>query len=199
MNAPLKMISVLMTMLLAGQVHAQQTITGDVNRLNTLAYDKNINLRWQASAAAAGMGSLSAEWRASDYFTFGPSIAYVNWRVGDVGMSGYSVGLQGTYAFDQAFRDSWYLSPRIAYSPIRATARDKGIEYSGDVAGTTGSLIGGYQWFWDSFNMNLGVGATVNSVARLNLTDSSGNKLDKASQYYTGVTPVVDFEIGYAF
>ncbi len=176
-----------------------QSISGDVNRLQMPEAEKNVNLRWQVGAAAIGMGSISAEWRTSDYFSFGPQIAYVNWSAGDVGMTGYSVGLQGTYAFDRAFRDSWYLSPRIAYSPIRAAAKDKGIEYTGDVAGTTGSLIGGYQWFWTSFNMNLGVGANVNSVARLNLTDSSGNTLEKVARYYTGVTPVVDFEIGYAF
>lgn len=192
------MMTVILSMLMVVPAGAQ-TIFSDVNRLQMPESDKTVNLRWQASAAVAGMGSLSAEWRTSDYFTFGPSVGYVNWTAGDVGMTGYSVGVQGTYAFDKVFRDSWYLSPRIAYSPIRASAKDGGREYTGDVAGATGSLIGGYQWFWSNFNMNLGVGAVVNSVARLNLTDSSGNRLEKAAQYYTGVAPLVDFEIGYAF
>lgn len=192
------MMTVFVTVLMGLPAGAQE-LYGDVSRLQTPEPYKSVNVRWQASAAAAGMGSLSAEWRTSDYFTLGPSIAYVNWQAGDVGMTGYSVGLQGTYAFDKAFRDSWYLAPRVAYSPIRASAKDQGREYTGDVAGTTGTLIGGYQWFWTNFNMNLGVGATVNSVARLNLTDATGARLEKASQYYTGVAPMVDFQLGYAF
>jgi hypothetical protein len=177
-----------------------QTVSQGMSRSQVVRQqDRVVNLRWQASALSVGVGLVAAEFKMSDYFSFGPSASYVNWRGGDVGITGSSVGLQATYAFDQIFQNSWFISPRAAYSPIRATAIDKGVEYSGDVAGTTGSLLGGYQWFWDSVNVNVAGGAIVNSVARLNLTDSSGNRLEKASQYYTGVVPVVSVDLGYTF
>lgn len=182
-----------------GAATAQAQTTSARETGMVLPTDKSVNFRLSPGGLLVGVANLAAEWKVSDNFSFGPSVGYVNWNIGDVGLNGYSVGIRGTYYPDLVFRDGWYVSPRLSYDPIRVTARDQGVAYKGDAGGTRFVAMAGYHWFWENFNMNFGAGVAVNSVSKFDLRDDAGNRLEKVATYYTGVTPVVDLDLGLTF
>ncbi|MCX7978601.1 MAG: hypothetical protein N2578_06310 [Bdellovibrionaceae bacterium] len=54
---------------------------------------------------------------------------------------------------------------------VSASARAGGSEAS--ASGTSMSFILGYQWFWDSFSLQLGMGANTSTISSLKVSGQS--------------------------
>lgn len=171
----------------------------DVNTSTTPFTERPVNVRVSPALIAIGMVNAAAEWKWDNNWTVGPTAGAVGWAIGDDSLKGWYLGAQGTYFFNGAFQQGWYLSPSILYRTLDVSFKDGGSKYEGSNNGFVARGVGGYQWFWGNFNVNLGAGVAYNTNASFDAKDVQGNKSDKSFTNYTGITPAVDLQLGYVF
>ncbi len=166
----------------------------------TYAGEKMANVRLSPVVLIVGAVDAEADIKVSDNLTVGPMIT--RWSVdvsGDsLGLLGY--GVRANWQMNGAFKDGFYVSPFIKRWSMDITTTDLfGNKLSGDTAFNLFGALVGYQWIWDSFNVNAGVGYGVASLDNVTLKDSYGNTdtFDAGSAPIGGM--VYDFSIGWAF
>lgn len=147
------------------------------------AGDRTMNISVNPLGMAFGAVNANVDFKLSDRFTLGPSVAFTSVSSGGTSATGISLGANANlYLSNKAFQDSWILSAGADY----ASASAGSLSASGL---SIGSTIG-YGWFWDSgFNIGLGAGIQYISLdyTKLGLTSISG------------VLPRISFTLGYAF
>lgn len=161
------------------------------------AGDKSWNVRTRPLSLALGMINAQVDYAISDNLTVGPDFTSWNLTIGDYDVSASGFGVGANYYFDNVFNDSWYVSG--GYSSASATVKYKSslygnLEASAQVAGV--AIGGGYHWFWESFNLNLGLNTLLAATTKVELKDSTGTVRDTYT-YPGGVG--LDFAIGFAF
>lgn len=98
---------------------------------------------------------------------------------------GNSVGGIARYYFGDAFEeDAWYASVSANKSNFTASIYSDGSLYSGK-SGNSTVVGGGYHWFWNSFNLSLGLSLARNS--KISLTNSSGRRYKDEANSHTGI------------
>jgi hypothetical protein len=121
-----------------------------------------------------GFQNLEYSYRTADKLTLGivwTSATHV--KSNGIELNGDSLGAVARYYFEPALaRDSWYLSTVASRTNFEASVISNGTRYSGRSANTI-AAGGGYHWFWDSFNLSLGV--SVPSGSGITLRDAAGN------------------------
>lgn len=87
----------------------------------------------------------------------------------------FAVGIVGTWYSNSTFTDGLYLSPGVHYAQAIIESTGGGIRAEGNY--TVLSFFGGYGWFWDSFNMKLGLGVLATAGGDVKVRDSSGKQV----------------------
>lgn len=130
------------------------------------------NLRVSPITPFLGFLNIELDMPIHKRWTVGPSIIFKGSSSGNTKVSAYALGIRANfYISGKAFRDGWYLGPFAHYVDYEITRKDQAI---GDMKGQSGifsfgSFLG-YQWVWDVFNVNLGLGIQSTSESSITLT-----------------------------
>lgn len=156
---------------------------------------------WNISTNPLGLivgPNLRLDYKVAPQWTLGlnGSLIYIN--VGGVKANGTSIGIDAAYNFNQAFVHSWFIGGGVHYSVVKAKyTEDNGTEDNADVVNVSVPLIGGYHWFWGNFNLQLGLGPTLNFPSKKQITDKNGKDVKEVPLYAVGVAG--DASIGWTF
>lgn len=145
--------------------------------------DRSTNISINPLGFAFGAFNTNVDFKMSDRFTLGPSVAFTSVTSGVSKATGYGIGANANfYLSNDAFNDSWIVSVGAEYAYI-------GIDNLSASGLGFGATIG-YGWFWDSgFNIGLGAGLQYVSLdyTKIGFIDISA------------VLPRLSFSLGYAF
>ena len=156
------------------------------------------NFRFSPIGALLGMVNVEFDYKLSDNWTLGPTLTYWNFSLSGFSIKASSYGAQSRYFFNGVFNDGAYLGLQAATMSIKATITSLGVEYSGESNGAVIGAGGGYHWFWDSFNMNVGGFLYSSPATKIELKDSNGNKYDdQATSPVTGLG--IEYTLGWTF
>lgn len=137
--------------------------------LASAASSNSINIRFAPVNLVVGMVSVEADFGIGDHLTVGPSVTSWNVSLPGTSWSATSYGLRAKWFFDNSFADGFYVSP-VVYSSnwsmtvLGSTAKQSTTNYG---------AFGGYQWIWESFNQNLGLGYVASSETQITAIDGS--------------------------
>lgn len=164
--------------------------------LSVATAQADTNIRVGAIGLVAGVIDVTADFNVGDSWTLGPSIQYLNRSIGDFEASAFGLGVRGNYYFGRsAFTQGWYLGPSLSYMNVEVEDKDSGANATG--SGLTISAIGGYQWMWDSFNINLGLGPVYYAMGEVEVEDSFGEK--QSFDSYNGLGLALELTLGWKF
>ena len=168
-------------------------IWGLLHSLSVKAEDR-FNLTSNALGHAIGFFNLEFSYKISDHWTLGLTYADGKTKVNDIDISGSTSGIITRRYFLPAFdKSSWYLVGSADKRNLYANSTDSNKTYTGVYKDWVYSAGAGYHWFWDSFNISLGL--LVTNQTTLKLKDSNG------FEYKNQINPSVgiDFTIGGKF
>lgn len=156
--------------------------------------DKSWNVTFNPLAFLVGVINADLDFALNDNWTVGPQFATFNFKLGDVKAEGSAFGGHARYYFSGVFNDGFY-----GYGALGTASFKLEDETNGDNAkasGTTLELGGGYHWFWETFNLRLGLSLAGAGVGEVEIKDAGGNVTDTVTPR---VNTGLDFAIGFAF
>ena len=151
-----------------------------------------VNLTFKPLGLLLGILTARLDIPVSEKLVIGPELMYWNFSLGDASLTAQGAGVNFGYYFAGNFTDSWYVTPALGF----ASAIDN---ESSTGSATYASVTGGYHWFWDSFNLRLGLGVVTglgSSTIEVQNSDGTTEEVDAGSRYSGGT---VDFAIGFYF
>jgi hypothetical protein len=145
--------------------------------------EDNWNVRTKVFELLGGLANLRLDRCLGEQWTVGPEISYRNWKTSGVNLKATtSFGLTGTYSFAPAFADSWFIEIGADYEDVHAEATDSGGQaVKADFTNFSVRGLGGYHWFWDTFNFSLGFGLASNSKDKIQVKNAAGQVIKEAS------------------
>lgn len=152
------------------------------------------NLTSNTVLMTIGIFNLEYSRKISEHWTVGLTGARGTSHLGDFEVSGSSYGFIARRYFDKALdKDSWYLALAGDQPDYRITLISENTSYYADSKDFVISGGGGYQWFWKSFN--IGIGLLLTNKTPLELKSEAGlSYKDKLS------SPIgIDFTMGGSF
>lgn len=157
------------------------------------------NLRVAPLVAIIGIIDLNLDYKINNNLTVGPSLSYMSLTLFDVTIKGSGFGVEGNYFFSGVYTDGFYSDFGISTLNVEASARSNS---TGETAKATGNGLlyfvgGGYAWFWQSFNLNLGLNFAGTSMNKIEVKDSSGTTVESYNGRPTNAG--LDFKIGFTF
>ena len=161
--------------------------------VSTTAMANDWNVQFAPISSLIGLIDMNVQYKLADQWTVGPTILSWNLSAADISFSASGFGVRGTYAFDKALSDGWYVSGGMGTMSFAA----KSGAYSSNVSGTQMLVGGGYHWFWDSFNLNLGFTTGSSSVTKVEVKDASGTVVSSSS--VGALSGGLEFMIGWTF
>ncbi len=110
-----------------------------------------------------------------------------------------SVGARAVWSQNGAYQTGFYFSPiaQFVSAKVYGTSKASGNLISATASGITLTGLGGYQWFWDSFNMSLGAGLLVGAQASKVTIVEAGTSRDVSAERSASVA--LDFMLGWTF
>lgn len=170
------------------------------------SHSNDFNFRFSPLGLIVGSIHTALDYKVTPSWTVGPEISYWHLSVGS--STGYSssfdvksfgVGVRGNWFYNGVYTDGFYVGPSLKYaSTSLSVTRTDGSDVSAKASGMFAGALVGYGWFWDSFNIMLGIGATLNlgGENKVTITDSNGDK----TPVRTGVAGLdAEFSIGWTF
>ncbi len=157
-----------------------------------------MNLRFSPIVAFVRIVDVNFDYGITPHITIGPKLTYIDLKPLDVSLQASAIGIEGRYHFTQAFADGAYMSALLGTLNLAASVRSSA---TGENLTATGSGINyalgiGYHWFWQSFNLNLGLTVGGTSIGKLEVKDSTGTTVESAN---SNLSSGLDFKIGFAF
>ena len=158
--------------------------------------DHNFNLTFAPISLLVGLVQLEGEYKVSPSWTVG--LDYLSWNltIGNWGLKALGYGAQATWYSNGVYRSSWYLTPTIQSLSVTASYSSSISSGSATATALYGGVVGGYGWFWHSFDLNLGL-SLIQGLGSTSVTvsDSSGNKYSQTFPLSAGI----EFRIGWTF
>lgn len=152
------------------------------------------NLSNNTVGSFLGMSNLEYSQKISDRLTVGITGSTGKIDVGVIRVKGNSYGFVSRYYIDTAFKnDSWYLLISVTQNNYKGLVESNGVSYEGKIDGTVLGCGGGYHFFWNTFNLNLGLFLKNGEVIRL--SDNAGNPYKDNFDNRIGA----EFNIGWKF
>ena len=156
------------------------------------------NLRISPLSLLLGLVGAEADFGISENWTLGPTFYYLNRSSDDFDVSATSLGIRGNYYFDRAvFTQGWYIGPSVSFLSVKVKDNSGTFNDSASASGTALTGIFGYQWTWESFNINLGAGPVAYSLGKIRVKDSNGN--EDTYSTYSNVGLSIEFNLGWKF
>lgn len=165
----------------------------------TAAKNDSWNIRFGPVGLLIGLINMKVDYLVTDHIAIGGDFLTWNFALGDnsIKVNGYGIGAH--YYFNPRFEDTWYLTAGLSsgsfdatLSPLSGTKRTA--SYSGVLTTRFG---GGYHWFWQSFNMNLGATLQSSSQAKIEYKDTSGTVVETVNA--PGIGGGLEFLLGWTF
>lgn len=149
------------------------------------------------------MGGL--DFQVNENWTVGPQVNYWKFNLSSTSSSftsdfeirQFSVGARGAWFKNGVFTDGLYVSPQLDYKSIKLTTRDSSGEVSGSLNGVFATALIGYGWFWDSFNIMLGIGGTFGLGDQGVEVKASNGNTTRVSTSVSGLDG--EFQFGWTF
>jgi len=160
----------------------------------------DVNVRVDALSGLMGVANIQVDFGISTAWTLGPTFQYRNRTVDDYESTAYGIGIRENYYLNgNVFTQGWYLGPSVGY--IRATVkRDDSVhgDIEGSASGIAATFLAGYQWMWESFNMNLGAGPVYYTIGNVKVENGDGT-YDEEYKGYSGLGIALEFSLGWKF
>lgn len=156
--------------------------------------DKSWNITFSPVAFLVGVLNADADYAVNENWTVGPQFVYMNLKIDDLKLEGSSFGGHARYYFDGVFKDGWYGAVQLSSFSLEIEDEVDGDNAKASAVGY--SLGGGYHWFWDSFNLRLGLTLGGTTAGEIEIKDAGGNVTDT---YTPTINTGLDFAIGFTF
>lgn len=159
-----------------------------------------VNLRIDPLNTLIGTANVQLDFGIADTWTLGPSIRYIDRTIDDFETSAYGLGIRANYYFNRkVFTQGWYLGPSLGYASAKVKTDDGlGGDLEGTGTGVTAAVIAGYQWMWESFNINLGAGPAYTTIGDITVETDDGNYKEEFDGL-SGVDIALEFTLGWKF
>ncbi|MBX9767288.1 MAG: DUF3575 domain-containing protein [Bdellovibrionales bacterium] len=168
---------------------------------NAAMTEKSVNVRVAPLALLVNYLNVDVDFPVNADWSIGPTVTYRSFSESYAGFSSnistsvLGLGARATWFENGVFQQGWYVSPIAQY--ISASAKSGSASASVGVFGLT--AVGGYHWFWDNFNLNLGAGfSAVLGGSRIKVTDSTTTTSTEVNMQSSGGL-AIDFMIAYLF
>ena len=165
------------------------------------AHATDFNVRFSPVGMIGGLLNAELDIPVSDSLAIGPEFGYLHGTIHQKSVHIVAYGLRGVYYFNESvFTDGWYFSPGVTWSRVRVGATDAvhgPLTANGESFAL--SLISGYQWFWDYFNIALGGGLAWSSIGTLDLKSEDGVSRDTYKGPGTRAALALEFSLGFTF
>jgi hypothetical protein len=158
------------------------------------------NVRIDPLSALIGVLNTTVDFKLSSSWTLGPTFQYLSREIDSYDAMAYGVGVRVNYYFErEAFSQGWYLGPSFRYASAEVETNDPTFgKITGEASGIAAGLLAGYQWMWESFNINLGAGFVYSSLGTIKVENKQGNYSEDFSGY-DGVDLDLEFTLGWKF
>jgi hypothetical protein len=159
----------------------------------------DVNVRVDALGALAGIANLHVDFGLGNAWSLGPSVQYINQSVDDFEANATSVGVRANYFFNgKIFTQGWYLGPSINWMSVKVEDNDPSLgKLEGSANGMAFTVLGGYQWMWESFNINLGIGPVYYTLGSIKAKSDRG--FSEEFSGYDGMGISSEFTLGWKF
>lgn len=137
----------------------------------------------------------------SSAWTLGPTLQFVDAEKDGYEVEAFGAGVRGNYYFNgSVFTQGWYFGPSLSYVKVEVVDKDSLVgDLKGSASGVGFIAMFGYQWMWESFNINLGLGPGYVSISEVELEDDSGTVEEDYDDNYSGATLALEFTLGWKF
>ena len=166
-----------------------------------------LNFRFSPILLVVGFAAINVDYAVAPNWTVGPQLHYWNFNLkntnsdtfDEIKINAFGAGVRANWFKNGNYTDGLYVGPALIYSSVKVTGTDAlGIDYEGTGSGAFLSCLVGYGWFWDSFNMMLGGGATAGlGDTKVKVKDSLGNEDEYNSNPGGGLA--LEFSLGWTF
>lgn len=163
-----------------------------------LTAQAEINVRVSPLGLLTGYLGAEVDIPVSSAWTLGPELKFLSTSDGDYDVTGYSLGIRGNYWFNgSVFTQGWYFGPLLQMIGVKVEDDSGTTNLKGDATGVGATGFFGYQWMWQTFNINLGAGPALYTVNKVTVKDSNGNR--ETYSGYSGLGLALEFTLGWKF
>lgn len=164
-----------------------------------------MNFRFSPIGLIVGAVNVSLDFAVAPEWTIGPTGSYWHRSLSsdsayfseDYKVTSYGVGARANWFMNGVYTDGLYVGPSIIYASTNLTTNDGTGEVTGSASGLFAQGLVGYGWFWDSFNILLGGGATVGlGDTKITVVESNGRR-SEVSTAISGLA--LEFSLGWTF
>ncbi len=153
-----------------------------------------VNINTSPIGFVLGLYNVGVDVAITSNISIGVNGLFANYDNDEVDIDATGIGIRSIYFFNQVFQDSWYGSLDIG--TISVDGEDKDTLETASVDGITTAVKLGYFWRWTNFNIQLGLGV---QNASLDIDSSTSTDLKNDLEDLDGISPSVEFLIGFAF
>ena len=165
-----------------------------------------LNFRFRPLGLFVGRFTLDLDVAVGSAWTIGPEISYKHEKsssnsaqFSDYDKTESSIGVRANWFKNGTYTSGLYLGPSlsVSHARIKTSSNSESKDYeSSDNAPVLGLLVG-YGWFWNSFNIMLGLGGTTSLGEKdVTISDSSGHNTS-TSNSFTSIDG--EFSLGWTF
>ena len=166
--------------------------------LPAAAQNSNVNIRTSVtSTTVIDRPNIRADFRVGEKVSLGAEVANQSYDDSGVSVKGFGGGLYTTLYTRGTFESGWMVDFGLTYTALKGEATVAGLSRNNSSTSVGVSVRGGYHWFWDPFNLSLGIGYASNSEDRLRIKDASGATVATAD--LQPISMAYDFSIGLSF
>ena len=159
------------------------------------------NVRTNPLQLLLGVWNADVDFKIHRRWTLGPTVQLIDRKIEDYEVKAYGIGIRGNYYLNgEVYKQGWYLGPSLSWLSIEVADKDTVLApLTGKSTGFALSAIFGYQWMWEKFNINLGVGPVLYTLSEITLEDSSGTIEEDYDDSYAGAGMALEFSLGWKF
>lgn len=163
------------------------------------------NFRINPMAAMMGGLTITTDFKIAEQWTIGPELSLTSFKLTsnagpseDTSIQTYSIGARANWFQNKVFNDGFYVGPFVTYASAKARLDDVNGSVSNRESTLFGGAIGGYAWFWKSFNVMVGGGLTIPfGTSKVEVENSRGARTDA---YINGSgVALLELSLGWAF
>lgn len=164
------------------------------------------NFRFSPIGLIVGSINIDFDMAVAPDWTVGPTVSY--WRSSvssdsttfseKFDVTAYGIGARANWFKNGNFTDGLYVGPSLSYANVKISTKDlSGDSVTGSASVMLASCLVGYGWFWDSFNMMLGGGASFGlGDTKVKVETSTGSSTEVSSSI-AGVA--IEYSLGWTF
>lgn len=163
------------------------------------ANNNKFNLKTAPISALIGITNLELDIAVSEQFTLGPSYTEFDFEHADVNYDANAFGIRANYYFDKALEGGWLLGLSASYGDFEISQKNNGLTYSTTTSTRAYTLLFSYQAMWTHFNTTFGLGASYFSLPSTVTAVEGVDLLEINTSFLSGVTPNLEFTLGWRF